>query len=192
MDETLSRRTDVIIKPAETGDAAALSEIQREARSRLLSSVLPADLIDPDGPQERTAFWRDVLASGPPICLVAVASNATVVGFIKATAPHRWSGPGEWAGRQAAEISHIYVSPDHQRGGIGTRLIKTAGHMMAALGWHQVVVWTYAGNPCARFYEKLGARFLGEREAEIRGHRIGEWLYGWEDIASVTGSADYT
>ncbi len=59
--------------------------------------------------------------------------------------------------RRTGEIWGIYISPDHWRRGIGSRLAEEAERMLRSRGYEGAVLWVLEANQRARrFYEAMG------------------------------------
>jgi putative acetyltransferase len=60
-------------------------------------------------------------------------------------------------------ITKLYVRPDVARRGIGSELYMVAESMIAAAGHHSVSLVAFPG--AVAFYEKMGLRAVGQKEA---------------------------
>jgi ribosomal protein S18 acetylase RimI-like enzyme len=130
--------------------------------------------------------WRDrYLRSFDPaptaaFTRVAADDEGRVVGF--ATAGAARGGVVSRTG----EVWLIYLLPDAQRHGLGTRLMRSMARGLEQRGLASLVVWSLARNePARRFYERLGGRLAGERMTAVGAQRLPEVAYGWEDLRSL-------
>ena len=83
----------------------------------------------------------------------------------------------------AAEVSGVYVRPEHQGRGLGRRLVQTVAADQAARGRRALLISCLVANaPARRFYEAIGGRVIGTHETEDYGFREPQVVYGWEDI----------
>ena len=74
-------------------------------------------------------------------------------------------GVGE--GPDGPEIGHLWIVPDRQGRGLGRALVGRARQVAAAHGWPSLRV---VSDPNAQpFYERLGARRVGEVSAPVAG-----------------------
>ena len=139
----------------------------------------------------RTAAWSRILAQASQATAVFVAElGGRIVGF-GSCSPQR----AEALRVQGydGEISAIYVLKAFQRRALGTRLLFAMACALQAAGMRAASLWVLRDNaPARRFYERCGARLIGERE-DVRPEGIlFEVAYGWPDIAAlvrVTGGA---
>jgi len=102
---------------------------------------LEADLVD--------ALRR---SASPQLSLVAEAHGVVVghVFFSPVTIESARPAP------PVAQLSPVAVLPDHQRQGVGTRLIRAGLSQCAAMGWRAVFL---VGNPA--YYSRFGFRMAG-------------------------------
>lgn len=67
-------------------------------------------------------------------------------------------------------LEHIFVRPEFHNMKLGTSLINHAKHLAARKGATELLVFV---DPNAKgFYEKIGARYLGESASSIPGRNI--------------------
>jgi ribosomal protein S18 acetylase RimI-like enzyme len=83
----------------------------------------------------------------------------------------------------AGEISALYILPQHQRRGLGRRLIRAAATQLAELGCTALLIGALDANVSGRaFYEAVGGQIVGERHSEDYGFPQREVIYGWPSI----------
>lgn len=46
----------------------------------------------------------------------------------------------------------------------------------------KMIVWVLADNPAKYFYEKLGGKYLGEKQIVPAGKTLNEYAYVWENL----------
>ena len=70
---------------------------------------------------------------------------------------------------QKGEVYEMYVKPEYQGVGLGTRLFLTARRELVRFGFDSVVVWALADNDNAcRFYRNAGGRKVARAKRAIR------------------------
>jgi maltose O-acetyltransferase len=79
-----------------------------------------------------------------------------------------------WAGqvfvRAGHWLEHIFIKPRVIKQGIGTELIRHAEEACKELGLKQIYIFS---DPNAKgFYEKIGAKYLGESPSSIEGRTV--------------------
>jgi putative acetyltransferase len=148
------------IRQAHAADANAMALVHRLARR----GALP-DLPDSHTPEEDLAFFCDRVLRD---CEVWVAClDKAVVGFC--ALKEQW-------------IEHLYVTPTHQRRGLGTRFLHLAMQRRPALQ-----LWTFQRNrPACDFYEKHG--FIARDCTDGLGNEEKEpdVLYAWSSAQART------
>ncbi|MGY1669853.1 N-acetyltransferase family protein [Geodermatophilus sp. SYSU D00710] len=149
---------EVVIRPAEPGDAAAVAAVQARAGRAAWSSFLGDVLAEPDVP-----LWRERVTA--PGFLVAERGGA-VVGFTRAD-------------DATGEVTLLYVDPVEQGRGTGRALLAAVLDRLRRAGWDRARLRTEERNTGPRtFYERAGWRPTGEvLEREWAGHRLREVWY---------------
>jgi len=127
---------EVLIRPARITDAPTISAIQREARVRAMPWLPMVHT-----PEEDRVFFASRIREGET-CMIA-AVDGKDAGFI--------CFEGDW-------VNHLYIHPDHWRGGLGARLLDVAKAAAPRLQ-----LWTFQGNTSARAFYKA----QGFEEAEL-------------------------
>ncbi len=112
---------------------------------------------------------------------VAADDDGRVVGFATGGVAR---GPG--AARRQGEVWMIYLMPNAQRHGLGTRLMRSMARGLDRRGLGSMVVWALARNEPARaFYERLGGRTIAERTSVVGARQLDEVAYGWDDLQGL-------
>src|SRR5208282_325071 len=114
---------------------------------------------------------------GSEIVLVAEMARTGVVGFVSAGRTR--AGLEHYAG----EIYTLYVTPDFQNQGIGTRLLEAAFQRLDAEDICGVMLWVLARNPSRFFYEAAGGVAVATRKERLWGVVLREIAYGWPNLA---------
>lgn len=179
----------VTVRAARPDDLAAVAAVFLACWHDSYAGFLPADVMgmyDEDGAR---ALWRPTLTSPPAdaVVLVAEQEGRDLLGVIRIG-----KDPDEPA---AAHVYSLYVRPDTQGLGVGTRLLAAADERFRRDRMDEVTLWVFAANDAARgFYARLG--WLpdgGERvepqygEPEVRLRRVLPGVDGAD--ASAGGTA---
>jgi len=140
----------VRIREARPTDAAHIAEIHVDASKSAFEGLVPQSELRKLSAHEMTFRWA-------PLTLTLnggffVAEEDELLGFCSVI-PAR----GERFRHRTAEIMAIYVTPDSQSRGVGTKLINAAlGHAQVR-GFTEIMLWVLPGNEQARqFYESFG------------------------------------
>ena len=126
---------------ARTSDVEVIADVQRRAWQQAYANVLPAEALADLAAADLGLEWgRAILAGGDHRVFVAIAEGADegiVVGVASV-------GPGadpDVAADNVGEIGVLFVDPDHQRVGHGSRLMSACIDMMRVAGRTECVTW---------------------------------------------------
>lgn len=175
------------IRPATLDDAAAIAAVQVETWHTSYKGILPDALIERMEHGDRTKAWTRILTayaeSGRGAAFVA-----EVGGDVRAF--------GSWNPQRDddllaqgfdGEVTSLYVTPDHQREGLGQCLLTALARDLVSKGYNAVALWVILDNVRAvRFYEALGGTRIMERAAPQDGG-FDEVAFGWTDLSVLSG-----
>jgi ribosomal protein S18 acetylase RimI-like enzyme len=166
----------VLIRRARPDDAPRLADVHIRSLMVAYRGIDPQEWLDslPGQLLEREARWRQRLTDFPddPV-FVAEVPPAGVVGFVRGGAARKPSFGYD------GELVSMYLLPEHQRHGIGRELVRRVIRALVERGFQRVIVRVLTANPARRFYERLGAYYIGTDQVEVGGVMLEESLYGW-------------
>jgi GNAT superfamily N-acetyltransferase len=176
----------VSIRPATADDAPAIARVRVDCWRTAYRGLIPDAYLDAMDVDASTALWDRVLRAAPNSASVFVADDdGEVVAF---AAGNMLEEPKHGLN---AELSAAYVRRDHQRMGIGRRLVDAVARAQRAHGANGLIVWVIAGNKGARaFYEGLGATLLIEQPFEWDGMPLVEAGYAFSDIDALVRACE--
>lgn len=179
----------VTVRAAGPDDLAAVAAVFLACWRTSYAGFLPADVIDTYDDDSARALWRPTLTSPPAdaVVLVAEQEGRDLLGVIRIGRDPDEPGAGH--------VYSLYVRPDAQGLGVGTRLLAAADEWLRRDGVHEATLWVFAANAAAlAFYSRLGWQpDGGERvepeygEPELRLRRILPGVDGAD--ASAGGTA---
>ncbi|MGH2713847.1 MAG: GNAT family N-acetyltransferase [Thermoleophilaceae bacterium] len=119
-------------------------------------------------PESDVERWHARL-DDPAVTMLAAAEDVEMLGF---TACGESRDPD--AGPQAGEVWTLFVAAGRWRGGVGRALMGATLADLAARGYAEATVWSFAANePANAFYEAHGfARDGAERTEETWAHLL--------------------
>lgn len=149
----------ILIRPATTGDAAAIAAVCTRAARIAYGGLVSEDYIDRVVAHFHAVdrIEREVAPGRGWFGFMVAESAGLVVGV---------AGSGRSAQHaDACELFTLYVDPSHQRMGIGRALAAQAVADASAARARCLDVAVMPGNvPAIRFYEACGFTYSGERE----------------------------
>jgi GNAT superfamily N-acetyltransferase len=158
-------------------DAAAIARVHVDSWRTTYRGLVSEDFLAALSYERREHMWHDILAPSHGSTFVYVAEDpwGQVVGFASG-GPER-SGHPLYTG----ELYAIYILQDHQRRGIGRRLLVAIVRRLIQAGMASLLVWVLSDNPARRFYETLGGQYVFDKQVSIGDAQLVEVAYGWRD-----------
>lgn len=151
----------ILVREARPDDLTAVAAVFLACWHRSYAGILPSHVIglyDEDGAR---ALWRPTLHDPPAgaVVLVAEQTGRGVLGVIRTG-----RDPDEPA---AGHVYSLYVHPDTQGLGVGTRLLAAADDRFRRDGLSEATLWVFAVNAAALgFYARMGWRPDGGERVE--------------------------
>ena len=163
-----------------------MSRVHVDAWRTTYAGIVPAGHLAGLSYRDRESRWERILTADRPAESNFVAE--TVGGDVVSLAgggPEREGNP-----TYLGELYGIYVLEEHQRRGVGRRLVSAVARRLLADGFSSMLVWVLADNhPACRFYESLGGERVGRKSISLGGASLTEVSYGWRDIANLVVEA---
>lgn len=158
------------IRPAEVGDAQALTELHLDVWEQAYADLMPAAVFRERraGRHQRAEQWRSIFAAGSSADLLAWSTEGGLLGF-SSTGPGRDSPDDDLP---PLELMALYVRAEVYGDGVGHALCE------AAIGSSPAYLWVLDGNDRAiRFYDRQGFAFDGASKPEDVGleRRMVRW-----------------
>lgn len=171
--QPLAPPMQVSVRHARASDAASIARIQVATWRTSYRGIVPQTYLDQLDEAKRAAKWSRILRERDSRTLVA-ETMAGIVGFVSIGAARDWSGP------ETGEVWALYVSPEHQRRGVGARLFRAGVDALRAEGRQGLMLWTLEKNaPTRAFYEKQGGVAGATKTVELSGIPVEEVAYVW-------------
>ena len=168
----------MVIRPSQKNDVHSMSRVYVQSwRDTYLGVVPYAYLYEMSIPQLEQEFLSE-LQSKHVISYVAEDTDR-VIGFI--------SGGYERQGDHiySGEIYALYVLKNHQRQGIGTKLVSALARRLNLFGIYSMLVRVLEHNPYRRFYEKINGIYLRKHHMPFAGEVLDVTAYGWIDTSLI-------
>ncbi len=168
------------IRPAQLEDSASLAQVQVESYRSAYAQFFPPAYLARFTYDEQTQDWRDLIAKGKDILLVAETDAGEVVAYALGRRNKDEDFPFD------GELVAMHVAAAYHRQGIGQQLLAKVAAGLAKRGCRSLMLWVLAENSARAFYDKLGGELIGEKHYTVEGWDIAEVAYGWRDIGTLT------
>lgn len=143
------------IRKADPDDARAIADVHHEAWMGAYSGIIPHGALARMVSRRGSDWWAHAIRRSATV-LVAVIGGQ-VVGYATLGRNRARELP------QQGEIYELYLKPEYQGVGLGSRLFAAARRKLADHGLAGMVVWALEENAgAAAFYEGAGGRDIAE------------------------------
>jgi ribosomal protein S18 acetylase RimI-like enzyme len=143
------------IRKADPADAEAIADVHHEAWMGAYAGIIPHKALTRMVSRRGGDWWAHAIRRSATV-LVAVIGGE-VVGYATVGRNRARELP------QEGEIYELYLRPEYQGVGLGSRLFKAARGKLADHGLDGMVVWALEENTGATaFYEGAGGRDVAE------------------------------
>jgi GNAT superfamily N-acetyltransferase len=161
------------IRRAVSGDAAAIASFHVAAWESTYRGLIPDAAIDALTVERRLPQWERLLASDDHVAFLACRQDG-IAGY----ALVGWRDDPAFANE--AKLWGLYVDADCKGEGTGRRLMSVASAELLGRGYRKMSVHVLVTNPARTFYERLGGRYVQDREVEIDGERYVDAEYEFD------------
>lgn len=185
---TLTDRRDetTTVRPGRIEDAPRIARVHVDSWRATYPGIVPEDYLAAVSYEDFEARWRGWLGDEPSVRAtfwVAESTAGEIAGFASG-GPRR----DESYHHYESELYTAYLSRQHQRRGLGRRLLGAVAGGLLADGKRSMLAWVLAENPSRPFYEAVGGELLGSQEIGIGGVVLEEVAYGWDNIRILATS----
>lgn len=143
------------IRKAEPADASAIADVHMSAWLGAYAGIIPHRALSSMVNRRGAAWWERAIRKQATVLVVEAAGE--IAGY--ATLGRNRARDLD----QQGEIYELYMRPEWQGVGVGSRLFRAARNMLEDAGLDGLVVWAIEDNENAcRFYEGQGGRDVAE------------------------------
>ena len=140
------------IRQATIEDAFGIASVHVRTWQVAYRGHMPDAFLDSLDVEKRATMWRELAKHQDKIIFIAEDANGEIIGF-SALGPSR--DPD--AAPRTAEVSAIYVDPNHWKHGIGRALMAASLGEIRKRDFDQLTLWVLEGNRRAQsFYQTFG------------------------------------
>lgn len=172
------------IRKANPADAGLMARVHIDSMRTTYKGIMPDEYLASLSYGGRESRWVQILTAdrAPASNLVAETDGGEIVGFAGG-GPER-EGDSTYRG----ELYAIYLLEEHQRKGLGRRLVSAFARQLLTDGYDSMLVWVLEENhPARQFYESLGGKQVGRKTILSGNPDVIEVSYGWTDIGDLAG-----
>jgi ribosomal protein S18 acetylase RimI-like enzyme len=161
------------IRPADMRDAADVAQVHDNSWLSTYRGIIPQANLERMIVRRGPIWWQRAIRRGVKILVLdfdgVIAGYATVGKNRAQTLPFD------------GEIFELYLEPEFQGVGLGTRLFINARDELARLGMNTSVVWVLDDNEAAiRFYENAGGRRVSKSLEAFGDVKLPKSAFAWD------------
>ena len=172
----------MIIREAIEQDISAIAKVHVDTWRTTYRDIFSSEFLANMSYEKREQSWHRVFKNASidnNFTYVAESESSQIIGFANAGIER------EENQIYRGELYAIYILENHQRKGIGSKLVKTVVQRLNRMEINSMIVWVLQDNPARHFYEKLGGKKVSVKEIERKGTKLIEIAYGWTDISNL-------
>ncbi len=170
---------DYLVREATGADTELIARVHVASWQETYRGLIDDAIIDARTVERRTAQWSEALRATKRITLVACVQER-MCGFVSAVVEQ----PSQTVA--SGYLQTLYVLRSAQGFGIGRALLRAAAQALCERGCTALTLHVLPNNLAARgFYERLGARYVGDR---VQADDEDDWcdaVYEWSNLASL-------
>jgi ribosomal protein S18 acetylase RimI-like enzyme len=160
------------VRRAEIRDAAAITEVHDTAWRNAYQGIIPGSELEKMVQRRGSRWWQRAIRRGASV--LVIEAGGTIAGY----ATFGTNRARELA--QKGEIYELYLRPEYQGIGLGTRLFLAARRELIRAGFPTTVVWALAENEGAcRFYRNAGGRRIARSQERFGDRALIKVAYAW-------------
>ncbi|MFV5659997.1 GNAT family N-acetyltransferase [Acinetobacter pittii] len=161
---------DMDIRIASLKDALSIAEVHVQGWKETYTGIIKQEILDELKILDKELLWKEI-AKSPDHKLFVYTENGAVKGFLDG-----YLNPEN----NIAEIMAFYLLKEVQKQGMGRELFQKFYQCALNKGYSFIRLEVFNKNPSRFFYEKMGAKIIGETELPEFGFEITELLYQWK------------
>ncbi|MBO6539881.1 MAG: GNAT family N-acetyltransferase [Rhizobiaceae bacterium] len=161
------------IRKAEPQDAHAISDVHHEAWLGAYAGIIPHKALQRMVGRRGLEWWQGAIRRAANVIVAEIGGD--VVGYATLGRNRARELP------QQGEIYELYLKPEYQGVGLGSRLFGEGRKRLAAHGLEGTVVWALEDNAGAlSFYAGLGGRDIAEGVEVFDQKALRKIAFAWE------------
>ena len=160
------------LRQANTTDAHQIADVHSTAWQNAYAGIIPHASLRKMIARRHDGWWRRAIERR--ISVMVVDMGGMIAGYCT------YGLNRAHALAQEGEIYELYIRPEYQGIGIGSRLFKTAHHNLKDHGCRGLVVWALEDNSMAMdFYTGKGGRDVAQGYETFEGRKLRKVAFVW-------------
>ncbi|KQZ15189.1 MULTISPECIES: GNAT family N-acetyltransferase [unclassified Mesorhizobium] len=161
------------IRKAEPRDAREIADVHMEAWRGAYAGIIPHRALSSMINRRGADWWANAIRRAATVLVVEIGGNIAGYATIGRNRAREL--------RQQGEIYELYLRPEYQGIGLGSRLFAAARRALADNGLRGMVVWALEDNANAlAFYTGAGGRDIAEGVEIFEQRALKKIAFVWE------------
>lgn len=159
-------------RPAKPEDANAIAQVHEASWKNAYAGIVPYSALARMISRRDVKWWANAIRKSTLVLVIEMEGD--IVGYAT-MGPNRVSTfPHE------GEVYEIYLLPEYQGVGLGSRLFSDAVAELKKRGYNGVVVWVLADNePALSFYKNAGGRAIAQGSEHFDDKKLMKTAFVW-------------
>lgn len=172
-------RSGYEIRIARIEDSFEIAKIHVDCWRTTYKGIVPDEKLDGMSYEKRDSKWRLNFAdvSDPAGCILIAEKGDIPVGFCSGGRIRKLSKRTEG---YEGEIKAVYILKEHQKKGIGKKLIACYEEIFRQNKIFSYIIWVLKDNDSKNFYKKLGGKLITTKTYEIGGKKLKGLCFGFK------------
>ena len=161
------------IRKAEPHDAEAIAEVHHDAWRGAYAGIIPHRALGAMIARRGARWWENAIRRAASVLVVEIGGEIAGYATIGRNRARELN--------QQGEIYELYLRPEYQGIGLGTRLFSEARRRLREHGFRGLVVWAREDNSNAlSFYAGVGGRDVAEGVEVFDQKALRKVAFVWE------------
>ena len=161
------------IRKAEPRDAAAIADVHLAAWRGAYAGIIPHKALTRMLSRRGPEWWANAIRRAATVLVVEIGGKLAGYATIGRNRARELT--------QQGEIYELYLAPEYQGVGLGSRLFAAARARLVANGFKGLVVWALEDNSNAlSFYEGAGGRDIAEGVEVFDSKALRKVAFVWD------------
>lgn len=167
------------IRIASIEDSFEIAKVHVDCWRTTYKGIVPDEKLDGMSYEKSGLKWKETLKDiqDPFRCFLIVEKNGSAIGFCSGGKKRKNSKRTDG---YDGEIKAIYILKEHQKKGIGKKIIALYEEIFRQNKIFSYIIWVLKDNESKNFYKKLGGKLITTKTYEIGGRRLKGLCFGFK------------